>query len=187
MTSPRPQPTGDGKATTTRSRFRLSIAVANCIEAPAARVWTLLTDLKAQARWNSTLVSIEGTVARGGRVTFAVPEAPRQTFSPTIVRYDEGRSMVWRVSVGPLLVSERTYRLTPLPDGSTEFSVDEVFRGPALPLVVRTFPDFGRMFERTAADLKAEAEKLPDAETTVDHETPAGAGTAGAPEGPATA
>jgi hypothetical protein len=175
MMSQRPQPTGDGKGTTTRSRFRLSIAVANRIEAPAARVWTLLTDLEAQPRWNSTLVTIDGTVAVGGRVTFAVPEAPRQIFSPTVVQYDEGRSMVWRVSVGPLLVSERTYRIRPLPDGATEFSLDEVFRGPALPLVVRTFPDFGRMFERTAADLKAEAERPDGAEEPDDAETPAAA------------
>jgi hypothetical protein len=67
--------------------------------------------------------------------------------------------MVWRLSRWPLLVSDRTYRLKPGPGGSTEFSLDEVFRGMLLPLIARTLPDFGRMFERTAADLKAEAER----------------------------
>jgi hypothetical protein len=88
-----------------------------------------------------------------------VPEAPTQIFSPRVAAYDEGRSMFWRLSYGPLLASDRTYRLTPAPGGSTDFSLDEVFRGLLLPLVARTFPDFGRMFERTAADLKAEGEQ----------------------------
>ena len=150
----------DGKATTTRTLFRLAISVSTRIDAPAATIWALLIDLPAQASWNSTLARIDGKVALGERVSFAVHEAPRQTFSPTVVAYDEGRSMVWRLRAGPgLLVSDRTYRLTPGPDGSTEFSLDEVFRGPMLPLVARTFPDFGRMFERTAADLKAAAER----------------------------
>jgi hypothetical protein len=58
-----------------------------------------------------------------------------------------------------MLVSDRTYRLKPGPGWPTEFTLDEVFRGPLLPLIARTFPDFGLMFERTVADLKAEAEK----------------------------
>ena len=149
----------DGQATTTRTAFRLAISVATRIEAPAATIWGLLTDLRGQSRWNSTLASIDGNVALGERVSFRVLEAPRQTFSPTVVAYDKGRSMVWRLSRWPLLVSDRTYCLSRGPDGSTEFMLDEVFRGLLLPLVARTFPDFGRMFERTAADLTAEAER----------------------------
>jgi hypothetical protein len=149
--------TREVRATTTRSTFRLSISVSNRIDAPAATIWNLLADLDAQRRWNSTLKSIDGKVALGEKVSFVVPEAPKQTFAPTVVAYDEGTSMVWRLSV-PGLTSDRTYRLEPRPDGSTEFHLDEVFRGLLLPIVVRTFPDFGRIFEQTAADLKAAAE-----------------------------
>jgi hypothetical protein len=149
----------DGQATTTRTPFRLAISVGILIEAPATTIWTLLTDLHAQSTWNSTLGSIAGKVALGERVSFTVPEAPRQTFSPRVVAYDEGKSMVWRLSLWPLLVSDRTYRLKAGPGGATEFTLDEVFRGLLLPLIARTLPDFGLMFERTAADLKAEAEK----------------------------
>jgi len=150
----------DGAATTIRTTFRLAIAVAIRIDAPATTIWPLLTDLKAQSRWNSTLASIDGKVALGERVSFRVPEAPRQTFSPTVVAYDEGHSMVWRLQA-PLLTSNRTYRLTQASDGSTEFALDEVFSGLLLQLVAGTLPDFGRMFERTAADLKAAAEQQP--------------------------
>jgi hypothetical protein len=148
----------DGKAITTRTTFRLAFAVTKSIAAPATTVWNLLTDLRAQSRWNSTLTSIEGEIALGERVSFKVPEAPGQTFSPKVVVYDEPRSMVWRLNRWPLLVGERTYRLTPGPHGSTEFTLDEVFQGLLLPLIAKSFPDFGAMFERTATDLKAAAE-----------------------------
>ena len=148
----------DGKATTTRTTFRLAIAVTKWIDAPPSTVWDLLTDLPAQAKWNSTVTSIEGKVALGERVAFRVPEAPRQTFDPTVIAYEAPTSMVWRLNRWPLMVSERTYRLTPGPNGSTEFALDEVFHGLLLPLVARSLPDFGAMFERTATDLKAAAE-----------------------------
>jgi hypothetical protein len=150
--------TQDGKATATRTTFRLAIAVTKSIEAPSTTVWNLLTDLSAQSKWNSTLTSIEGTVALGERVSFRVPEAPGQTFRPTVVAYDAPNSMVWRLNRWPLLVGDRTYRLTPGPDGSTEFAIDEVFQGLLLPLIAKSLPDFGAMFERTATDLKATAE-----------------------------
>lgn len=146
-----------------RTTFRLSIAVTQSIEAPATTIWNLLTDVPAQARWNSTLTSIDGRVALGERVSFKVPEAPGQTFSPTVVAYDAPKSMVWRLNRWPLLVSDRTYRLTPGPGGATVFALDEVFKGLLLPLIARSLPDFGAMFERTAADLKAAAEKAANA------------------------
>jgi hypothetical protein len=87
-----------------------------------------------------------------------VPDAPGQTFSPKVVAYDETTSMVWRLNRWPLLVSERTYRLTAERRGSTRFTIDEVFSGLLLPLIAKSLPDFGVIFERTASDLKAAAE-----------------------------
>jgi hypothetical protein len=148
----------DGKATTTRTTFRLAIAVTKSIDAPNTTVWNLLTDLGAQSKWNSTVTRIEGTVAPGGHVSFVVPEAPGQTFRERVVAYDEAKSMVWRLNRWPLLVGERSYRLTPGPHGSTELAIDEVLQGLLLPLIAKSLPDFSVMFERTAADLKAAAE-----------------------------
>ena len=148
----------DGKATVTRTTFRLAIAVTKSIEAPAPTVWNLLTDLSAQSKWNSTVTSIEGKVALGERVSFRVPEAPGQTFREKVVAYDEAKSMVWRLNRWPLLVGERKYQLTPGPRGSIELTIDEVLQGLLLPLIAKSLPDFGAMFERTAADLKVAAE-----------------------------
>ncbi len=148
----------DRKVTTTRMTFRLAIAVTKSIEAPATTVWNLLTDIRAQSKWNSTLTSIEGKIALGEHVSFKVPEAPGQTFRPKVVAYDPPKSMVWRLNRWPLLVGDRTFRLTPGPHGSTEFTIEEVMQGLLLPLVAKSLPDFGAMFERTATDLKAAAE-----------------------------
>jgi hypothetical protein len=148
----------EGKASTTRTMFRLAIDVTKSIDAPATTIWNLLTDLRAQSKWNSTVTSIEGKVALGERVAFVVPEAPGQTFKEKVVAYDEAKSMVWRLNRWPLLVGERTYRLTPGPRGSTEVEIEEVLQGLLLPLIVKSLPDFGAMFERTATDLKAAAE-----------------------------
>jgi hypothetical protein len=151
----------DGRATVTRTAFRLAIAVTKSIDAPATTVWNLLTDLRAQSKWNSTVTSIEGTVALGGQVSFMVPEAPGQMFREKVVAYDEAKSMVWRLNRWPLLVGERTYRLTPGLHGSTELAIDEVLQGVMLPLIAKSLPDFGAMFERTTSDLKAVAERPP--------------------------
>jgi hypothetical protein len=87
-----------------------------------------------------------------------VREAPGQTFKERVVAYDEAKSMVWRLNRWPLLVGERSYRLTPGANGSTELAIDEVLQGLLLPLIAKSLPDFSVMFERTAADLKAAAE-----------------------------
>jgi hypothetical protein len=47
----------------------------------------------------------------------------------------------------------------PREDSSTDFVMEERFSGLMLPLVKRSLPDFGPIFERYAADLKNEAER----------------------------
>jgi hypothetical protein len=148
---------GGGKATSTRTTFRLAFSVTRVIAASDTTLWNLLADVGAQAKWNSTVTSITGTIALGKRVSFRVPEAPRQTFKPKVVAYDEPRSMVWRLNRWPLLVSNRTYRLSPGPAGGTEVTITEVFHGLLLPLAAQSLPDFGAMFERTVKDLEAAA------------------------------
>jgi uncharacterized protein YndB with AHSA1/START domain len=147
----------DGRATVTRTTFRLAITVTKSIDAPAATIWNLLTDLDAQSKWNSTVTSIEGKVALGEQVSFMVPEAPGQTFREKVVAYDEAKAMVWRLNRWPLLVGERKYQLAPGPHGTIELTIDEALHGLLLPLIAKSLPDFGAMFERTAIDLEAAA------------------------------
>lgn len=54
----------------------------------------------------------------------------------------------------------RTYSLSPNLNGmATRFQMTEEFTGMLLRLIARSLPDFGPIFERYAADLKAESEK----------------------------
>ena len=67
--------------------------------------------------------------------------------------------MVWTQGNLIMFRGVRTYRLTALGGGITKFEMIEVFSGLALPMAAGRLPDFKPIFERYAADLKAEAEQ----------------------------
>ena len=88
-----------------------------------------------------------------------VPEAPGRTFTVKVTRFVPNEEMVWREGNPVMFLGVRTYSLTPSPDGAaTRFHMSEEFSGIMLPLIARRLPDFGPIFERYAADLKAESE-----------------------------
>ena len=60
--------------------------------------------------------------------------------------------------LGPMFRGERTFTLTPRGDGTTDFSMVEVFSGVMLPMIKGSLPDFVPVFEHYARDLKREAE-----------------------------
>jgi hypothetical protein len=147
------------RATKDASTFRMECAVACNIKAPATRVWSLLTDAPGFARWNTTVTSIEGPIALGKKITIRVPAAPKRAFRPTVTRFEPDHEMVWSDGMAPMFKGVRTYTLAGKPDGSTDFTMTEVFSGVMLPLIKGSLPDFGPIFETYAADLKREAEK----------------------------
>ncbi|HKE18598.1 MAG TPA: SRPBCC domain-containing protein [Kofleriaceae bacterium] len=153
------QETPSGRATVVATAFRTETAVAINIRAPAARVWSLLTNAADLPRWNSTVDSLEGTIAVGQRLALRVPIAPRRTFKPKVTALEPETRMVWSDGAAPMFKGVRTFTLTPRGDGSTDFSMVEVLSGLMLPMVRRSLPDFGPPFERYAADLKVEAER----------------------------
>jgi hypothetical protein len=67
--------------------------------------------------------------------------------------------MVWSDGFAPMFRGVRTYTLTENADGTTGFSMREVFSGLMLPMIRGSLPDFGPPFEQFAADLKCEAER----------------------------
>lgn len=147
-----------GHATKSQTTFRLAYAVGANIKAPASRIWSLLTDAKAFPQWNSTVQSIEGTIAPGQKIKLFVKIAPGRAFNLTVSEFVPDQRMVWRD--GNLIFSGvRTYTLTPKANGSTEFTMAEVFRGAMLPMIAGSLPDFGPEFEKFAADLKRAAEQ----------------------------
>jgi uncharacterized protein YndB with AHSA1/START domain len=145
-------------ATSSKSLFRRECAVTADIGATPERIWQLLTDADDMLRWNSTLTGMAGTIGPGGTVRMEVPEAPGQVFEVQVTTFTPPREMVWTQGNPIFFRGERTYRLTPRATESTTFEMIEIFSGLALPMAASRLPDFKPIFERYAADLKAEAE-----------------------------
>ena len=138
----------------TESAFRLSYAVKTRIQAPPAALWAKLTDAAGFPSWNSTVERIEGRIALGERLTIRVPIAPGRAFRPKVVEVVPERRMVWRDGFFPMFQGTRAFTLAPERDGTTTFTMVEVFRGLMLPMIKRALPDFGPVFDRYAADLE---------------------------------
>ena len=142
----------------TRGVFSLVCRVEVNIRASAERVWSLLTDAEDFPRWNSTVARIEGRIREGERLMLRVPGTDR-TFSPRVSGVVPNRHMVWTGGFAPVFKGVRTFDLNARDDGSTDFAMQERFSGLVLPLIRRSLPDFGPVFERYANDLKREAER----------------------------
>lgn len=142
-----------------QATFRMSCAITCRIQAKPERVWSLLTNAEDFSRWNSTVTKIVGPIQLGQKLAIEVPAAPGRTFRPRVTRFEPMSSMEWSDGMAPMFKGVRTFSLTPQPDGGTELSMVEVFRGLMLPMIKGSLPDFGPVFEAYAADLKREAER----------------------------
>jgi hypothetical protein len=140
-----------------RRVFSMTCGVALNIRAPAAAIWSLLTDAKGFPRWNSTVTSVEGQIREGERLRLRVPGTDR-TFTPRVSGIVPDERMTWTGGFSPVFKGVRTFELRPRDDGSTDFMMEERFSGLMLPFVKASMPDFGPVFERYANDLKHEAE-----------------------------
>jgi len=147
------------RITQARGTFSLLCRVEVSIQSPAGGIWKLLTDARDFPRWNSTVTAIEGEIREGQRIRIHAPGTER-TFTPTISNVAPNAGMTWTGGFAPLFKGVRTFELTPQPDVSTTFMMQERFSGVLLPFVGRALPDFGPVFERYASDLKREAELI---------------------------
>jgi hypothetical protein len=147
-----------GRASKSATAFRMECSVAIHIEAKAETIWALLTDAAGFPRWNSTVTSLEGKIAPGERLALRVKTDPKRVFKPRVTALRAPARMVWSDGAAPMFKGVRTFTLSPRPDGSTDFSMVEVFSGVMLPMIKGSLPDFGPPFEQYAADLKREAE-----------------------------
>ncbi|MBZ0119014.1 MAG: SRPBCC domain-containing protein, partial [Sandaracinaceae bacterium] len=137
----------------------LEHAVAVNVRAKPEILWNLLTDAAGFPAWNSTVTSIDGEIAKGNRLALRVPAAPERVFKPKVIELEPGRRMVWSDGMAPMFKGVRTFTLEPREDGSTDFTMVEVFSGLMVPMIASSLPDFGPAFEQYSADLKREGER----------------------------
>lgn len=134
------------------------------INAPAERVWEILTDLSRFGDWNPFISEAAGEVRKGERLTVRMepPGGKAMTFKPTVTRVDPGREFRW---LGHLLLpgifdGEHIYEIAPSVDGGVRFTHREEFKGLLVPLLWKSLKTKTRRgFELMNAALKKRAEE----------------------------
>lgn len=145
------------KALKTHSTFRMACAIETTIQAKPEAVWALLTNAHGFAQWNSTVSSLEGTIAEGQALQIRVP-GQKRVFKVKVSQVAPNHSMVWSDGMAPMFRGVRTFTLTPQSNGATHFAMREEFAGLMVPMIKPSLPDFAPVFEAYAADLKRAAE-----------------------------
>jgi len=148
----------NGRASKTKSAFRMEYSAGINIKAGPERVWELMTNAADFPRWNSTVKSIEGRIASGQTIKLIASISPTRTFNLKIIEFIPEKMMVWSDG-NAMFKGVRTYTTTPKADGSTDFTMSEVYTGLMLPMIAGSLPDFRLTFEQYLSDLKKEAEK----------------------------
>jgi uncharacterized protein YndB with AHSA1/START domain len=148
----------NGKAVTVKKTFSRQTTISNTLKADVAIIWALLTNASDMARWNSTLISVEGDITEGGKILLKSKLDPKRTFKLKIKEFVPTKRLVWGDAQG-----NRIYTLTENGDGTTTFSMDEKIGGLMFPLYAKMIPPFDASFEQMAADLKHEAELIQNA------------------------
>ncbi len=137
--------------------FEMQTSVAVSISAPAAKIMELLTDASNFSTWNSTVLSVDGIIKQGETIKLVSTLDPKRTFKLKVAEQTP-TSLVFKDGFAPMFSGVRTFKLTPKQDGSTDFSMTEVFKGIMLPMIKSSLPDFKENFEQYASDLKKASE-----------------------------
>ena len=148
----------NGRANKTKSAFRMEYSAGINIKAKPEQVWAIMTNATDFSRWNSTIKSIDGKIALGETIKLVAIIAPTRTFNLKVVEFIPEKMMVWSEG-NAVFKGVRTYTLGPKADGSTDFTMSEVYTGLMLPMIAGSLPDFSPAFEQYVSDLKKEAEK----------------------------
>jgi uncharacterized protein YndB with AHSA1/START domain len=145
----------ESPAATVRKNFSRTTSVSTVIKADPAIVWALLTNAADYKRWNSTVISIEGEIAPGEKIRLKSTLDPKRTFKLKVKTFEPEKRLVWGDGKG-----NRTYTLTNNGNGTVAFSMTEKIGGLMFPMYAKYIPPFDASFDRFAADLKKEAEKI---------------------------
>ena len=130
------------------------------INAPAASVWTVLTDAKNLPEWSSGIIKTEGNIARAGKFKLWSEVVPERAFALNITQFQPNSLMVWASGMPlGLFRGERQFHLTET-NGTTHFTMEETFTGPLLSLIWKSMPDLQPSFDKFAKGLKQHVEQM---------------------------
>jgi hypothetical protein len=129
------------------------------IQAPAAKVWEVLTDSASYTAWDSGIVRVEGTVEPGSTLKIYSSISPDRAFPVKVAMPEQGKVMKWTggMPIPGVFKGVRTFTLIES-SGMTQFKMREEFTGLMLPLIWRSMPDLQPVFDQFADGLKTKAE-----------------------------
>ena len=133
------------------------------IEAPAERVWSILTNFSSYPSWNPFVRSIAGRLEVGQSLDVFIqpPGAKGMRFRPTVLAVAPGRVLRWK---GKLLLpglfdGEHYFQLDARPGGGVVFRHGEIFSGILMPFFSPSLKsDIRQGFVAMNEALKREAE-----------------------------
>jgi hypothetical protein len=136
------------------------------INAPAERVWRMLTDFRAYPEWNPFVRRVEGEARVGARlhVDIQPSSAKKMSFRPTVLAADPNRELRWlgRLWLPGLFDGEHSFSIEPLREGRVRFVQRERFGGLLVPFLWKMLDDHTRRgFEEMNRALKLRAESAP--------------------------
>jgi len=103
------------------------------IDAPAARVWAVLTDFPGMSSWNPFITSISGSAVEGARLSIKVlpPGKSAARFRPTVLVVRPERELRWlgRVLFPGIFDGEHYFLLEPLGERRSRLEQGEKFSG----------------------------------------------------------
>jgi len=138
----------------------LSYSANATINAKPETIWDILTDAPNYPNWDPGVIKIEGTIAPGHQIKAYSKLSPNRAFPVKVSAFEPNERMVWSSGMPlGLFKGVRTFTLTPLGD-SVEFTLNEEFSGPLLPLFKGTIPDLTQTFQDFVVGLKQHAEQV---------------------------
>lgn len=128
------------------------------IDAPAERVWRVVTDFARYPEWNPFIVRAAGEQRVGGRLelTITAPDVRAVTFRPRVLDLEPGRLIRWK---GKLLIpglfdGRHSLTVEPLDDGRSRFTTHEEVSGILVPVLGKVMRASQQGFELMAEALR---------------------------------
>jgi hypothetical protein len=132
------------------------------IDAPAERVFEILTDFARYPAWNPLVPEASGELRVGERIRIRVVAGREMRFRPVVVAFDPPRALRWRgvIGLGFLFSGEHGFSIEPLGPGRVRLVHGEVYTGLLVPFLAGTLNRDARpAFEKFNRALKEHAER----------------------------